>query len=724
MKNTLLAKQNKELLYSGPSVKNYNFISNWLKFENEKIYIHSGKIDIGQHISTSLAIICSENLNVDLEKINILNLKSGVSPDEGFTAGSLSLSHSGSAIKAAAITFQNNFVDYICSNLNIKIDEFDIDNGVAKVFGTNQTFSYWEYADLQNFKSLKIDSIIPTSKFFKNKKISKVINKNISSIVQGEYQFVHDLDFPNMFHSRIVRPPQYSCKLNSIDKKTISNLKINGIDVVIDGSFIAVIGSDEFEVIKASNKVKNSCIWSYENLINADNIFNLLEENEKDTLLVKKGGGAFHEKIPEKKIYDKNSFQSLSSKFTKPYLMHGSIGPSAACSIFTNNKYIIFTHSQGIYQTRSAIAEALNIEEDNLELNFVPGSGCYGHNGADDVAYEAALIAKHIPNRHILLKWSREDEHLWEPYGSAALCNLSASLDSDGKIIYWSHETYADTFMTRPSKGGKDNLLSYKYTKNETSFKKAIPRTGDHMGIHRNLDPLYNFNNIRLVKNLVHNLPLRTSALRGLGAFGNVLAIESFMNELAEKADIEPIIFRLNHLSDDRAREVLIALNDQMQKSPLNENNSRGIGFARYKNSAAYCAVGIEIKLTDEVELKLVNAWISVDAGEVIYKDAVISQLEGGLIQGASWTIYEQVEYDTRSILSKDWDNYKIIGFDNIPNINVKIIERKGFPFLGVGEVVAGPVSAAIANALYETLGVRVRNLPFTKEKITEEILK
>ena len=215
--------------------------------------------------------------------------------------------------------------------------------------------------------------------------------------------------------------------------------------------------------------------------------------------------------------------------------------------------------------------------------------------------------------------------------------------------------TYADTFMTRPSKGGKDNLLSYKYTKNETSFKKAIPRTGDHMGIHRNLDPLYNFNNIRLVKNLVHNLPLRTSALRGLGAFGNVLAIESFMNELAEKADIEPIIFRLNHLSDDRAREVLIALNDQMQKSPLNENNSRGIGFARYKNSAAYCAVGIEIKLTDEVELKLVNAWISVDAGEVIYKDAVISQLEGGLIQGASWTIYEQVEYDTRSILSKDW---------------------------------------------------------------------
>ena len=206
--------------------------------------------------------------------------------------------------------------------------------------------------------------------------------------------------------------------------------------------------------------------------------------------------------------------------------------------------------------------------------------------------------------------------------------------------------------------------------------------------------------------------------------FGNVLAIESFMNELAEKADIEPIIFRLNHLSDDRAREVLIGLNDQMQKSPLNANNSRGIGFARYKNSAAYCAVGIEIKLTDEVELKLVNAWISVDAGEVIYKDAVISQLEGGLIQGASWTIYEQVEYDTRSILSKDWDNYKIIGFDNIPNINVKIIERKGFPFLGVGEVVAGPVSAAIANALYETLGVRVRNLPFTKEKITEEILK
>lgn len=709
---------------SGPSVKNYNLVKHWLKFDGDQICIHTGKIDIGQHISTSLALICSNQLDVEIEKINVLNLKSDISPDEGFTAGSLSLSHSGTALKAASITFKNNFVDYICSKFDIKINEFILENGVAKVLGTNKAFSFWDYAALPIFEKLKISSIIPIHKHKSSSNSKKIINKNITSIVQGKYKFVQDLEFINMLHARVVRPPQYLCKLLSIDKQIITNLKKQDIKVIIDGSFIAVVGSDEYEVIKAATKVKGSSTWDILKAIDTKEIFSMLDENEKDTLLVKSGGGAFYENIPNKQKFDDKKFITLNSTYKKPYIMHGSIGPSAACCIYNENKFTAYTHSQGIYQTRSAISEALNIEEKDIELNFLPGSGCYGHNGADDVTFESAVIARTVPGRHIMLKWTREDEHLWEPYGSAALCKLTASLDFEGNIVFWSHETFADTFMSRPTKGGKDNLLSYKYIKNDISFKKSIPRTGEHMGIHRNLDPLYEFNNTRLVKNLVHNLPLRTSALRGLGAFGNILAIESFMNELADTANIDPVSFRLKYLTDTRAKDVLNNLKEQMDKVPKNSNNSRGIGFARYKNSAAYCAVGIEINLSDEVELKLVDSWICVDAGEVVYKDAVISQLEGGLIQGASWAIYEQVEYDTKNILSKDWDNYKIIGFDNIPKININIIERKGDPFLGVGEVVAGPVSAAIANALYDVLGIRLRNLPFTKEKITEEILK
>jgi CO/xanthine dehydrogenase Mo-binding subunit len=711
-------------LSSGPSIKIYNLVSNWIIFDNNKVKILSGKVDIGQHITTTLSIIASRELDISIDKIEVLNLTTKKSPDEGFTAGSLSVSHSGTAVKAASITFRNLFIEHVLSKFNVEIDDLNIENGIAKILGTNQFFSYWDFAQLDNYNDIKITEFIQNRIVPINPKKQPIKNKTITNIVTGNHKFIQDLDFPNMMHARVLRPLNYFSKLKYIDNKLILNLKNNNINVLIKGSFIAIIGSDEFEVIKALNKLKHSCEWKNLENINNRNVFEMLSNNKKDSLLVKSGGEAFYEKIPDKHIYDDKNFITLNSEYTKPYIMHGSIGPSAACSIFQNNKLKIFTHSQGVYQTRGAICEALKVKEQDVEMIFMPSAGCYGHNGADDAAFEAGIISMTFPDKHILLKWTREDENCWEPYGSATLSKISGTLDLKGNIVYWSHETFADTFMTRPSKGGAHNFLSYKYINNDFQKRDQLPKTAPHMGIHRNLDPLYNFKKTRLVKNLVHNLPLRTSALRGLGAFGNILAIESFMNELAFTANIDPLTFRLNHLDDNRAKEVLINLKAQMDKSVLKKNNARGIAFARYKNSAAYCAVGIEISVSDNAEITLINSWISIDAGEIVYPEGIHSQLEGGLIQAASWTIYEQVEYDTRSILSKDWDEYKIIGFNNIPKINVSIIERIGDPFLGVGEVVAGPVSAAIANALFDLLGVRFKNLPFSKDKIKSELLK
>ena len=669
-------------LSSGPSIKIYNLVSNWIIFDNNKVKILSGKVDIGQHITTTLSIIASRELDISIDKIEVLNLTTKKSPDEGFTAGSLSVSHSGTAVKAASITFRNLFIEHVLSKFNVEIDDLNIENGIAKILGTNQFFSYWDFAQLDNYNDIKITEFIQNRIVPINPKKQPIKNKTITNIVTGNHKFIQDLDFPNMMHARVLRPLNYFSKLKYIDNKLILNLKNNNINVLIKGSFIAIIGSDEFEVIKALNKLKHSCEWENLENINNRNVFEMLSNNKKDSLLVKSGGEAFYEKIPDKHIYDDKNFITLNSEYTKPYIMHGSIGPSAACSIFQNNKLKIFTHSQGVYQTRGAICEALKVKEQDVEMIFMPSAGCYGHNGADDAAFEAGIISMTFPDKHILLKWTREDENCWEPYGSATLSKISGTLDLKGNIVYWSHETFADTFMTRPSKGGAHNFLSYKYINNDFQKRDQLPKTAPHMGIHRNLDPLYNFNNIRLVKNLVHNL------------------------------------------DDNRAKEVLINLKAQMDKSVLKKNNARGIAFARYKNSAAYCAVGIEISVSDNAEITLINSWISIDAGEIVYPEGIHSQLEGGLIQAASWTIYEQVEYDTRSILSKDWDEYKIIGFNNIPKINVSIIERIGDPFLGVGEVVAGPVSAAIANALFDLLGVRFKNLPFSKDKIKSELLK
>ena len=316
-------------LSSGPSIKIYNLVSNWIIFDNNKVKILSGKVDIGQHITTTLSIIASRELDISIDKIEVLNLTTKKSPDEGFTAGSLSVSHSGTAVKAASITFRNLFIEHVLSKFNVEIDDLNIENGIAKILGTNQFFSYWDFAQLDNYNDIKITEFIQNRIVPINPKKQPIKNKTITNIVTGNHKFIQDLDFPNMMHARVLRPLNYFSKLKYIDNKLILNLKNNNINVLIKGSFIAIIGSDEFEVIKALNKLKHSCEWENLENINNRNVFEMLSNNKKDSLLVKSGGEAFYEKIPDKHIYDDKNFITLNSEYTKPYIMHGSIGPSA-----------------------------------------------------------------------------------------------------------------------------------------------------------------------------------------------------------------------------------------------------------------------------------------------------------------------------------------------------------------------------------------------------------
>ena len=470
--------------------------------------------------------------------------------------------------------------------------------------------------------------------------------------------------------------------------------------------------------------LKKNISWDNNSQLSNDNVFNSLKNNEKETLLVKSGGEAFYEDIPENKSFNDPRITTLSSEYKKSYLMHGPIGPSASCAIYKDNKFTIYSHSQSIFALKQSISKYFEITPVNVSLNFMPGSGCYGHNGADDVAFEASVLSKAYPNIHVLLKWTREDEHCWEPYGSASINKIYGAINDDGKIIYWSNEAFSDTYLSRPSDAELYNFTSYKFLTNKYNKQRSKPKTAAHMGIHRNLDPLYTFKETRLVKNLVHDLPLRTSALRTLGAFANITASESFINELALIKNIDPFDIRINHLKDGRAIDVLNNLKIEMNGKDLDRECFRGIGFSRYKNSAAYCAVGVEIKISDNLDIKLINAWISVDAGEIAYEDGIKAQVEGGFIQAASWSLYEEVLFDSKEIISKDWDSYKIIGFDNIPNIKTNVIDRKNYPYLGVGEVVAGPTGAAISNAISNALGQTIKTMPFTKENITKELLE
>ena len=712
---------------SGPSIKLYRKISNWFNFDkNNVLQVYSGKIDIGQHISSTLALISSKITGINYDQVEIIKLNTDISPNEGKTASSLSVPDSGSAIKAASFTLRKSFLKYSLQTLKVDVDEIIFDNGIIKDINSNRSVSYWDFANTKEFNELIIPEEFDENeiKEFNYKNNQKIEIKTIHDIVSGKYSYVHDLKFPNMLHARIIRPPNYYSKFVEIINEIEDKLIELDIKLIVKGSFLAILSPDEFLVVKYLEIIKQNIVWEELRDLSYNNIYKSLKENDRDTLLVKSGGQAFYEAIPIIKDFKDKSCTTLTSEYKKGYLMHGPIGPSAACSIFSNNKFTIYSHSQALYDLKLSCSEYFGVDPENVTLKFIPGSGCYGHNGADDVAFEAGLLSKEFPDTHVLLKWTRQDEHCWEPYGSASLNKLTGVINDKGKIIYWSNEVFSDTYMTRPSNTELDNFISYKLVNNHFVKRKSTPKTNAHMGIHRNLDPLYDFGETRLVKNLVHDLPLRTSALRTLGAFSNIVALECFINEIAKTKNIDPFEIRINHLSDERAIGVIKNLRDQMTKEIQKEGLHRGIGFSRYKNSAAFCAVGVELKVNDDLEIKLINAWISVDAGEVAYEDGIKAQVEGGFIQAASWSLYEEVKFDTKEIISIDWDTYKIIGFDNIPNIKTDVLDKEGLPYLGVGEVVAGPTGAAISNAISDALGQTIKTMPFTKEIITKELLE
>ena len=712
---------------SGPSIKLYRKISNWFNFDkNNVLQVYSGKIDIGQHISSTLALISSKITGINYDQVEIIKLNTDISPNEGKTASSLSVPDSGSAIKAASFTLRKSFLKYSLQTLKVDVDEIIFDNGIIKDINSNRSVSYWDFANTKEFNELIIPEEFDENeiKEFNYKNNQKIETKTIHDIVSGKYSYVHDLKFPKMLHARIIRPPNYYSKFVEIINEIEDKLIELDIKLIVKGSFLAILSPDEFLVVKYLEIIKQNIVWEELRDLSNNNIYKSLKENDRDTLLVKSGGQAFYEAIPIIKDFKDKSCTTLTSEYKKGYLMHGPIGPSAACSIFSNNKFTIYSHSQALYDLKLSCSEYFGVDPENVTLKFIPGSGCYGHNGADDVAFEAGLLSKEFPDTHVLLKWTRQDEHCWEPYGSASLNKLTGVINDKGKIIYWSNEVFSDTYMTRPSNTELDNFISYNLVNNHFIKRKSTPKTNAHMGIHRNLDPLYDFGETRLIKNLVHDLPLRTSALRTLGAFSNVVALECFINEIAKTKNIDPFEIRINHLSDERAIGVIKNLRDQMTKEIQKEGLHRGIGFSRYKNSAAFCAVGVELKVNDDLEIKLINAWISVDAGEVAYEDGIKAQVEGGFIQAASWSLYEEVKFDTKEIISIDWDTYKIIGFDNIPNIKTDVLDKEGLPYLGVGEVVAGPTGAAISNAISDALGQTIKTMPFTKEIITKELLE
>jgi len=415
--------------------------------------------------------------------------------------------------------------------------------------------------------------------------------------------------------------------------------------------------------------------------------------------------------------------QTVEATYTRPYVAHASIGPSCAVAALADGTLTVWTHSQGVFPLKQDLVKVIKMDPASVRCIHVEGSGCYGHNGADDVALDAALLVRAAEGRPVRVQWMREDEFAWEPYGSAMRMHAKASLGADGHILAWNYEVWSNTHSTRPGVPGSDNNLLASWYLSEP--QRPAPPTNIPQpagGSDRNAVPLYDFPNQRIVNHLVKPMPLRVSALRTLGAYANVFATESFMDELAQKVGFDPIAYRLAHLKDVRARAVIEAVAAKANWKAGETGggaHGRGIGFAKYKNLSAYVAVVVEIELDRKAAtLRVPRVFVAVDAGQIINPDGLTNQIEGGVIQSTSWTLHEAVQFDSDAIRSRDWSTYPILTMPEVPKIETVLIDRPEEKPLGSGEASQGPTVAAIANAFAHATGQRLRGLPFNPARV------
>lgn len=665
-------------------------IDAWLQvLEDGTVRILTGKMELGQGLTVAMQQVAGEELNTPPARISVVLADTGRTPDEGITAGSRSMEISAMNVRRAAAAARQRLAELAAEEWGVEVSELSLGDGYIKHKGGQERLSF---ADL--LKGKQLSGEIPENVALKPKDQYQWVGQPIphpdmEKIVRGGPIYVQDMRLPQMAHARIVRPPVYGARLESWGKEAEQMPGV--LKVVENGSFLAVVAEEEYQAIKAQEALREKAQWQPGP--------ELPEVASWAEYMAAQSGPAQGEV--------KNENNTHHAVYSKPYVMHGSIGPSCAVAAFEEGRLHIWSHTQGVYPLRATISGMTGLAEENIRITGVRGSGCYGHNGADDVAADAALLAMAFPGRPVRLQWQRQDEHLWEPYGSAMRMELSARLGANGKIEQWAYHLWSDAHSTRP-RGEAGNLIAARYLAQPASFSQP-DRVG---GGARNSEPYYNIPKAEVKEHYVKG-PLRTSALRSLGAYANIFAIESFMDELAEKAGSDPLDFRIRHLDDRRAVEVIRELKKLTESVSVADGEGLGYGFSRYKNTASYCAVAAQVRVDlAEKTVKPIKMWAVIDAGEAINTDGLKNQTEGGMIQAAGWTLMEEVQFNKQEILSKDWRSYDIIRFDDIPETEVVVINRPDQPPLGAGEAAQGPAGAAIANAVYAACGKRVRELP------------
>jgi CO/xanthine dehydrogenase Mo-binding subunit len=692
-------------------------LEGWIAIGHDNVAtVFTGKAELGQGILTALAQIAAEEMDLGMDQIRMVSARTTRSPDEGYTFGSQSVEQSGSAIRLASAYARSLLIAAAAERLKVAPDSLTVERGVVRAADGREL----RYGDIARDAPELLRREVSTRVRAKRPGAYRIVGKSVPRIdladkVLAKSAFLQDMRMPDMLFGRVVRPPSADAALLGIDEDAVRSMP-GVVAIVRLSSFLGVVAEREEQAIQAADALRHSARWqaAKRELPDEAALPGALEELAREDIVLKDPSGAKDDAVVARWV---------EASYSRPYLSHASIGPSCAVAVLKEGRMTVWSHTQGVYPLRGDMAVVLGMAVDDVEVIHVQAAGCYGHNGADDAALDAALLAQAIPGRPVKLQWMRQDEFGWAPAAPAMRMKARAGLSEQGRIVDWNYELWSNSHATRPGQAGGTNLLAAWYLDkgHHISPPAKIPQpfgNGD-----RNAVPLYTLPRQRVVHHLLIEMPLRTGSLRTLGGHGNIHAIECFMDELALAAGADPVAFRLDHLADPRGRAVLQAAADAAgwttRPLPPDGRHGRGVAYTRYKNISTYAAVVVDVEVDrDSGAIRIMRAVAAVDAGLVINPDGVVSQSEGGIIQGLSWALKEQLRFDRKAITSLDWSGYPIMGFDEVPPIEVVLLDRPDDPSLGAGEATVGPASAALANAVSHALGKPVRDLPLTAERV------
>ena len=713
-------------------------VDSWIAIAADgNVTAYTGKCELGQGISTAQIQLVAEELSLPFSRVNLIFSDTSMTPDQGVTSGSQShpknFNHENLA--QAGATAREALFQLASKQLGVPVDQLAAKDGVISVKADpSRKVTYGQLVGGKKF-DLKVDPNAKRKPANEWTVLGQPIpRRDMADMVTGQFEFAHNVRVPGMLHGRVVRPPAVGATLVSVDESSVAGMP-GVVKVVVRKNFVGVVAEKPWQAVQAASKLKVT--WTPgAGLPSHADFYNYLRKQQptRDTLLVNSR--------------DVDQKMALAAKVVKatyyhPYQMHGSMGSSCAVADVQGSKATIWSPTQGVWHQQHATALLLGLKPEDVRVIFRRGSGCYGINGADAVTYDAAILSQTV-GKPVRVQLMRKDEMAWENYGFAFVMDERAGLDAKGNIITWDHEAWCPVLGNRPGYKNPGNIITgflLGHQPEPFQPRSVAPEPVEFVNNSNGVPSYFSgqvggasqgTGNVRSERALVHNTvsPFWTGPLRSPQRLQNTFAHESFMDELAAAAKTDPVAFRLRHLSDSRLSDVVKgaaeAANWSARPSPNPQNpktgavKGRGFGCVAYEGGNGYCAMVAEVEVdrtSGQVTVKHIVT--ANDAGPISNPDGIRNQIEGGTLQGMSRALMEEVTWDDQKVTSFDWRTYHTLplGF-NVPTMETVLINRPDKPACGAGETTITVVAAAIANAIFDATGARIRQVPFTPERV------